>query len=77
MTQKERFQELRRKGYCFQCLFPGASQNTGKNSDEKCQRDFICKNISHDKYPTKKRVLVCCKHRGTTKNEQLLLGNEN
>ena len=33
MTPKERFQELRRKGYCFQCLFPGASQNTGKHSD--------------------------------------------
>ena len=30
MTPKERFQELRRKGYCFQCLSPGASQSTGK-----------------------------------------------
>ena len=33
ITPKERFQELRRKGYCFQCLFPGPSQNTGKHND--------------------------------------------
>ena len=45
MTPKERFPELRRKGYCFQCLFPGASQNTGKHSDGKCQRDFTCENL--------------------------------
>ena len=72
-TPKERFQELRRKGYCFQCLFPGAQQSTGKHSDRKCQRNFICKNVSDDKYPTKKHVMVCHKHRGTTENEQLLL----
>ena len=66
MTPKERFQELRRKRYCFQCLFPGASQSTGKHSDGKCQRDFICKNVSHDKYPTKKHVLVCHKHKSKT-----------
>ena len=27
MAPKERFQELTIKGYCFQCLFPGASQS--------------------------------------------------
>ena len=73
MTPKERFQELRRKGYYFQCLFPGAQQSTGKHSDRKCQRNFICKNVSDDKYPTKKHVMVCHKHIGTTENEQLLL----
>ena len=66
MTPKERFQELRRKRYCFQFLFPGASQSTGKHSDGKCRRDFICKNVSHDKYPTKKHVLVCHKHKSKT-----------
>ena len=69
----KRFQELRGKVYCFQCLFPGASQS----SDDKCQRDFTFKNISHDKYPTKKHVLVCHEHRGTTENEQLLLEYKN
>ena len=76
MTPKERLKELRIKGYCFQCLFPGASQNTGKHSDDKCQRDFTCKNI-YDKYPTKKHVLVCHEHRGTTDNEQFLLEYKN
>ena len=77
MTPKEGFQELKRKEYCFQCLFPGVSQSTGKHSDGKCQRDFICKNVSHDKYSTKKHVLVCHEHRGTTENEQLLLEYKN
>ena len=45
MTPKKRFQELGRKGYCFQRLFPGASQSTGKHSGGYCQRDVSCKNI--------------------------------
>ena len=73
MTTKERFEDLRRKVYHFQCLFPGASQSTGKHSDEKCQKDFSYKNVSHEKCSTKKHVLICHEHRGTTKNEQLLL----
>ena len=74
MTPKEGFQELRRKEYCFQCLFPGVSQSTGKHSDGKCQRDFICKNVSHDKYPAKKHALVCHEHR---ENKQFLLEYKN
>ena len=48
-----------------------------ENSDGKCQRDFICKNVSHDKYSAKRHVLVCHEHRGTTENEQLLLEYKN
>ena len=77
MTPKVRFQELWRKGYYFQCLFPGASQSTGKHSDGKYQKDFSCKNTSHDKYPTKKHILVCHEHRGNKENEQLLLDYKN
>ena len=29
-------------------------QNSGKDNDGKCQRDFICKEKSHDKFSTKK-----------------------
>ena len=72
MTPNQRFQELRRKGFCFQCLFPGASQSTGKHSNGKCQRDFTCKHQSHDKYPIKKHVLVCHEHREEADNQQLL-----
>ena len=72
MTSNQQFQELRRKGFCFQCLFPGASQSTGRHSDGKCQWDFTCKHQSHDKYPIKKHVLVCHEHREEADNQQVL-----
>ena len=59
MAPKHRFQKLKNKAYCFECLFPGASQDKGKHHDGMCQRDFACKHKSHDKYPIKKHVLVC------------------
>ena len=43
MAPKDRFQELKNKGYCFQCLFPGASEDKGKHHDGMCQLDFVCK----------------------------------
>ena len=43
MAPKDRFQELKNKGYCFQCLFPGASEDKGKYHDGMCQLDFVCK----------------------------------
>ena len=46
MTPKQRFQELRKKWYFFQCLFPGASQSTGKHSNRKCQRFHLQKRIT-------------------------------
>ena len=61
MAPKDRCQELKNKGYCFQCLFP-----------RMCQRDFVCKHKSHDKYPIKKYVLVCHEHRNDTENQKLL-----
>ena len=73
MTLKERFQELRRKGYCFQCLFPGASQSTGKHSASKCQGYLSCKHTSYDKYPTKNHVLVFHEHRRNKVNEMYLM----
>ena len=51
--------------------------STGKHSDRKCQKDFSCKNTSHDKYPNKRHVLVCHEHRENTENEQLLLEHKN
>ena len=72
MSPNERFKELRRKGYCFQCLFPGAGENTGKHNDGLCQRDFICKHKSHDRFPRKKHVLVCHGHRNEKENQDIL-----
>ena len=36
ITPSERFQLLRKKGYCIQCLFPVVYQDKGKHSDGKC-----------------------------------------
>ena len=43
MAPKDRFQELKNKGYCFQCLFPGAPQDKGKHHDGMCKKDFVHK----------------------------------
>ena len=72
ITPSERYQELKRKGFCIQCLFPGARQNLGKHNDGKCLRDFICKEKLHNKFPNKKHVLVCQEHRQNNENQQLL-----
>ena len=72
MTPLDRFQALRKKGLCFQCLFPGAERNKGKHSEGKCQRDFVCKYSAHDKFPTKKHVLVCAEHKDQEENKKLL-----
>ena len=72
MTNKERFNELRSKGFCFQCLFPGARKDGGKHKEGKCQRDFVCKHSSHDKFSTKKHVLVCEEHKSEESNKEVL-----
>ena len=71
MAPKDRFQELKNKGYCFQCLFPGAPQDKGKHHDGMCKKDFVHKHKSHDKYSIKKHVLVCYEHRNDTENQEL------
>ena len=62
MTPRQQFKELRTKGLCFQCLYPGARQSRGKHSNGTCQNNFICKHALHDKYPCKKHVLTCAEH---------------
>ena len=49
MSPQQRFQTLRAKGLCFQCLFPGAESNKGKHNEGYCQREFACKHLSHEK----------------------------
>ena len=71
MAPKDRFQELKNKGHCFQCLFPEASLDEAKHCEGICQKDFLCKCKSHDKYSIKKQVLVCHEHRNDTENQEL------
>ena len=72
MTPCKRFQELRSKGLCCQCLYPGADQKSGRNKEGKCQRDYVCKNRAHESYPNKKHVLVCQEHAISEENKELL-----
>ena len=72
MNPHQRLQELRKKGLCYMCLYPGALQNEGKHSTGSCHDEFCCKHSSHDKQNRKKHVLVCNEHRDTEENKQIL-----
>ena len=71
MNPLERFKELRRLGFCYQCLLPGALQNNGKHEHGTCQSNFTCKHPNHDRY-RRKPVLVCQEHAGDDENKKIL-----
>ena len=68
MTSKQRFELLKQKGLCRQCLNPGVKENTGFHKDSKCYSRFSYKN-KHDGCTRKWHVLVCDSH----KHEQKIL----
>ena len=72
MKNNERYEILKSKGLCCQCLFPGAEISKGKHATGQCQRDFVCQHSSHDKFTTKKHVLVCEEHKDTQENKDTL-----
>ena len=72
MTPSQRYQTLRSKEFCVQCLYPGANQNSGKHKEGRCQRDFTCQNQSHANFTVKKHVLLCDEHKHTQQNKDLL-----
>ena len=72
LSPLNRLKLLKDKGYCFQCLFPGADGSFGKHKDGRCQRDFVCPHSSHARYPVRKHVLVCEDHKDSDENKQLL-----
>ena len=66
MSPKERFEKLREKDLCHQCLAPGAYMKNDKRSyhkSGKCFSKFVCKDKLHNKYNQKKHVLVCEEHK--------------
>ena len=72
MTPTQRFTELKKKGLCIQCLYPGAKYRSSKHKEGRCYGEFTCKHPSHDKYPTKMHVLVCNEHKDLPENRDLL-----
>jgi hypothetical protein len=72
MKPSERFDVIRSKGLCWQCLFPGALVKHGKHNEGKCQRDFVCQHPSHQRYKVKKHVLLCDEHKHSSENSKIL-----
>ena len=68
----ERLKILNNKGFCTQCLFPGANAATGKHQEGRCQRDFTCSHPSHRQEHVKLHVLHCEDHKGSPANQELL-----
>ena len=74
---KGKVSRAQKKRILFSMFIPWSITKHRQTQWWKFQRDFICKTVSHDKYPTKKHILVCHEHRGNTENEQLLLEYKN
>ena len=68
----DRFALLNRKGYCTQCLFPGANATVSKHAEGRCQNTYICAHESHNAHAMKKHVLVCEEHKNLEANKTLL-----
>ena len=68
----ERYELVRDKGLCYQCLYPGQSVEHGKHKTGSCYSKFACKHQSHDGHSRKKHVLLCEKHKDDPKNRSLL-----
>ena len=68
----QRFAKLRQKGFCTQCLMPGAKSSTQKHAEGRCQNVYICAHESHNAFAMKKHVLVCEEHKDLDANKTLL-----
>ena len=66
-TPAERFQLLKDKDLCFQCLYPGKKNN----HDGPCFSQYACKHPSHKRYNKSKHVLVCEDHKDDDENQEL------
>ena len=74
ITLAGRLQLLRKRGFCCQCLYPGDKITGTKHSQGRCRRDYTIIHASipsHDKFPTKKHVLVCAEHKDLKENETI------
>ena len=67
-----RFQLVKDKGLCYQCLSPGATVDHGKHKSGTCFSKFACKHPSHSKFPRSKHVLLCEEHRDDQRNKDML-----
>ena len=67
----QRLNELKRKGFCFQCLSPGINWRE-EDHRRNCNAEFACNHTSHAKFPVKKHVLLCHEHKDLKENKETL-----
>ena len=72
VTPANRLSLLKEKGYCYQCLYPGAEASSGKHKEGRCQHDFVCQHDSHGRYTIRKHFFVCDEHKDNKANKDLL-----
>ena len=68
MSPKERFEILKEKNLCFQCLTPGLKAKHEGN----CFDRFKCPNESHKRHRFGLHVLICDQHKNNKENLELL-----
>ena len=68
MNPKQRFEELKRKKLCFQCLTPGLKVG----HEGKCFDRYKCPNESHRCFKSGIHVLICNRHKNDQANLELL-----
>ena len=71
-TPAARLASIKAKGFCTQCLLPGADATSEKHKNGKCQREFTCPHPSHQSYPMRRHVLVCEDHKEDQQNKDVL-----
>ena len=67
MTTKEKFEEIKRKRFCFQCLTPGMKAN----HPGFCFDKFKCPHVSHQQNDRGIHVMICDKHKMNPENVEL------
>ena len=67
MTTKEKFEEIKRKRFCFQCLTPGMKLN----HPGFCFDKFKCPHESHQRNDRGVHVMICDKHKDNQENVEL------
>ena len=68
MSTKERFEELKKKKLCFQCLMPGKKPK----HEGTCFDIYKCPHESHKKFQSGLHVLICDRHKENKENKELL-----
>lgn len=68
LSTKKRFEKLKQKHFCFQCLTPGLKPNHGGNCFDK----YKCPHEDHRGFDKALHILICDKHKHLQENVTLL-----